>query len=78
LDARSVCAALVGTGIAAFKFNFRGVGNSEGAYDDGVGNIWYNSDLFKGNYWSNLGLNPTYEIDSLAESVDLYPLSSPP
>jgi alpha/beta superfamily hydrolase len=33
----AVCDALVEASIAAFKFNFRGVGRSQGRYDDGRG-----------------------------------------
>ena len=33
----AVCGALVNASIAAFKFNFRGVGHSQGRYDDGRG-----------------------------------------
>jgi uncharacterized protein len=33
----AVCNALVQASIAAFKFNFRGVGRSQGRYDDGRG-----------------------------------------
>ncbi|MFC1962134.1 alpha/beta hydrolase [Chloroflexota bacterium] len=33
----SLCEALVAAAILAFKFNFRGVGGSEGDYGDGVG-----------------------------------------
>ena len=33
----AVCGALVNASIAAFKFNFRGVGRSQGRYDEGRG-----------------------------------------
>jgi alpha/beta superfamily hydrolase len=33
----AVCQALAATGIASLRFNFRGVGRSEGNYGDGVG-----------------------------------------
>ncbi|MFA5055971.1 MAG: CocE/NonD family hydrolase [Dehalococcoidia bacterium] len=33
----AVCNALVDASVAAFKFNFRGVGRSQGRYDDGRG-----------------------------------------
>ncbi|MHA1955261.1 MAG: right-handed parallel beta-helix repeat-containing protein [Candidatus Heimdallarchaeaceae archaeon] len=51
--------------------------SSSQAYDEGDGNIWYNSYILEGNYWSNLGLNITYVIDGSAGAEDLYPLSSP-
>jgi alpha/beta superfamily hydrolase len=33
----AACEALAGRGVAALRFNFRGVGGSEGAFDDGRG-----------------------------------------
>ena len=33
----SLCAALTEAGFISFKFNFRGVGGSEGRYSDGIG-----------------------------------------
>jgi alpha/beta superfamily hydrolase len=36
---RAVSRALVGAGIASLRFNFRGVGNSQGAFDKGVGEL---------------------------------------
>jgi alpha/beta superfamily hydrolase len=33
----AVCQALVGASIGALRFNFRGVGRSQGGFDDGVG-----------------------------------------
>jgi alpha/beta superfamily hydrolase len=33
----AVCQALVGSGIAALRFNFRGVGRSQGRFGDGIG-----------------------------------------
>jgi len=33
----AVCMALAGKGLASFKFNFRGVGSSEGYFDNGIG-----------------------------------------
>lgn len=53
------------------------IGSISQASDSGVNNIWYSVLLLEGNYWSNLGLNSTYEIAGDAGSVDLYPLSSP-
>ena len=47
------------------------------AYDDGVNNVWYAPLVFIGNFWSNLGLNLTYEIAGSAGAVDFYPLSTP-
>ncbi|NPD88842.1 MAG: hypothetical protein HGN29_08955 [Asgard group archaeon] len=53
------------------------INSTSQAFDECYGNLWNNPSLFQGNYWSNLGLNTTYEIDGSAGSVDLYPLSSP-
>ena len=33
----ALCAAAIENGIAALRFNFRGTGNSEGRYDNGIG-----------------------------------------
>jgi alpha/beta superfamily hydrolase len=33
----ALCAAAIENGIAALRFNFRGTGNSDGRYDNGVG-----------------------------------------
>ena len=43
------------------------------AFDDGANNVWYDTSINEGNYWSNLGMNSTYEIDGSAGSVDFYP-----
>ena len=54
--------------------------NLEGSsqcYNEDYDSIWYNIDISEGNYWSDLGLNSTYEIDGSAGAVDLYPLSNP-
>jgi parallel beta-helix repeat protein len=50
--------------------------NSQG-YDEGTGNTWYNHSISQGNYWDDLGSNSTYMIDGIANSTDLYPLSTP-
>ncbi len=53
--------------------------NSNGdsqCYNEDTETIWYNVILSEGNYWNDLGINSTYEIDGSAGSVDLYPLSS--
>ncbi len=52
-----------------------GSGSSYG-YDGGTGNVWYNTTLSEGNYWSNW-VSSTYSIDGPEGSVDMYPLSSP-
>jgi parallel beta-helix repeat protein len=51
--------------------------NQSQAKDFGLFNTWYHPILLQGNYWSNLGLNSTYEIGGNRDSVDLYPLSTP-
>lgn len=53
------------------------IDSSSQAYDECSENIWYNSTISEGNYWSNLGMNIIYEIDGSAGSVDLYPLPNP-
>lgn len=45
------------------------------AYDSGSSNNWYDSENEVGNFWSNLGLNSTYEIDGTANSIDAFPES---
>lgn len=47
------------------------------AFDNGNNNRWFSLSLLEGNYWDNLGINITYEIDGSAESEDLYPLPPP-
>ena len=44
---------------------------------DGLNNLWYNSALLEGNYWSDWLGEGTYQIDGSAYSEDLYPLSDP-
>lgn len=50
-------------------------GNQQAA-DDGQDNIWYNVDIFQGNYWSDWNGTGSYLIDGTANSYDLYPLST--
>jgi parallel beta-helix repeat protein len=49
-------------------------GSSQG-YDEGIDNIFYDSSMNEGNYWSNYGGSGGYIIDGEAYSVDLYPLN---
>jgi len=47
------------------------------AKDDGENNIWFNTTLKEGNYWSDWwGILP-YPIDGSANKNDMYPLESP-
>jgi len=55
-----------------FMYN---AGNGTQAADDGRDNMWYNSDLAEGNYWSDWSGTDTYSIDGTAHAVDAYPLS---
>ncbi len=45
--------------------------------DDWEDNVWYNLETSLGNFWSDLGFSSTYTIAGSADSVDLYPLTSP-
>ncbi len=47
------------------------------AYDEGSNNLWYNSQLSEGNFWSDLGTDSTYVIGGPSNSIDLYPLTEP-
>ena len=53
------------------------VGGGSQALDNGISNYWYYPVTSKGNYWSNIGLNPTYSINGTAGSVDIYPEPDP-
>ena len=50
-------------------------GNQQAA-DDGQNNLWYNAEIFQGNYWSDWNKIGSYLIDGTANSYDLYPLST--
>ena len=61
--------------------NYFGYNNYMGisqAYDDGMGNTWYDSVALEGNWWSNWSGIDAYAIDGSANSVDPYPLDDPP
>ena len=49
-------------------------GNSQG-FDDGTDNVFYDSDVNEGNYWSNYEGSEGYIIEGDAYSVDFYPLN---
>ena len=51
--------------------------NQTQASDNGYLNLWYHPYLHRGNYWSDIGTNLTYQINGSAESVDFYPLANP-
>ena len=53
------------------------LGSFSQALDDGYNCTWYSLSLLSGNYWSNIGVNTTYEIAGTAGSIDLYPLANP-
>ncbi|MCE7749403.1 MAG: hypothetical protein GPJ51_13515 [Candidatus Heimdallarchaeota archaeon] len=53
------------------------LGGSHGqAYDEGQGNIWYDTSTNQGNYWSDWSGTGSYSIYGTAYSEDPYPLSS--
>lgn len=53
-------------------------GGTSQANDEWMNNTWYDSTTNKGNYWSDwIGIGD-YNIDGTANTVDSYPLSSPP
>ncbi|MHA2254459.1 MAG: right-handed parallel beta-helix repeat-containing protein [Candidatus Heimdallarchaeaceae archaeon] len=54
------------------RFIYNNQGNVQ-AYDEGIGNIWFDGSKKQGNYWSDLKFD-SYSIDGPAGSVDLYPL----
>ena len=51
-------------------------GASQGE-DKGENNLWYNSTLLEGNYWSDWSDEGAYQIDGDADNSDLYPLNEP-
>ncbi|MBA7557635.1 hypothetical protein ES705_50399 [subsurface metagenome] len=53
------------------------LGGSSQAYDEGIGNYWYNVVTLEGNYWSDWSGTGSYSIDGSASSIDLYPLETP-
>ncbi len=46
-------------------------------YDDGENTTWYEPNIEKGNYWSDLGWKNSYKIDGGARAADIYPLVKP-
>ena len=50
------------------------LGGTSQAYDEGENNIWYDSTINEGNYWSDYTGFGSYSIDGSAGSVDPYPL----
>lgn len=52
-------------------------GSGSSGNDDGTGNIWYDSDNNKGNFWDNWVGTGSYSIDGSAGTFDLYPLVEP-
>jgi len=46
------------------------------AFDDGLDNIWYNTLISEGNYWSDW-LSGDYHINGSADATDPYPLDNP-
>ncbi len=53
------------------------IGGGSQALDNGISNFWYYPVDSKGNYWSDIGLNPTYSINGTAGSVDIFPEPDP-
>ena len=47
------------------------------ADDAGENNLWYNSAILEGNYWSDYSGEGAYQISGSAGSYDLYPLRKP-
>ncbi len=71
---------LTATNISVYYNDF--VSNTPGAglsqtLDNGSLNLWYNNVTTLGNYWFDIGLNPTYSINGTANSFDLYPKATP-
>ncbi|MFW9852836.1 MAG: NosD domain-containing protein [Candidatus Thorarchaeota archaeon] len=50
------------------------LGGTSQAYDEGENNIWYDSTINEGNWWSDWSGSGSYSIDGPAGSVDPYPL----
>ncbi len=49
------------------------------AYDEDIGNMWYDDVALEGNFWSDyVGISDNYTIAGPANSVDLYPLIEDP
>jgi hypothetical protein len=62
-----------------FQNNFidNNISGGSQALDNGITNLWYYPVTSLGNYWSDIGLNPTYSINGTAGSVDLHPETDP-
>jgi parallel beta-helix repeat protein len=45
------------------------------ALDNGVDNVWFDSEAFEGNYWSEFSGTGSYVIAGTTGSIDLFPLN---
>ncbi|MHA1224068.1 MAG: NosD domain-containing protein, partial [Candidatus Heimdallarchaeaceae archaeon] len=60
------------------SFHSNNLKGTSQAYDEGINNIWYNSSILQGNWWSDWNGIGDYSIDGSANSYDLYPIDFPP
>ncbi|MCE7749109.1 MAG: hypothetical protein GPJ51_11970 [Candidatus Heimdallarchaeota archaeon] len=58
------------------EFVYNNLDGFSQAFDDGEQNIWFDSNLEEGNFWTDFSGKNGYEIDGSAHSIDIYAFKS--
>ncbi len=58
------------------EFVYNNLDGFSQAFDDGEQNIWFDSNLEEGNFWTDFSGKNGYEIDGSANSIDIYAFRS--